>query len=261
MADVDRAVTPGSAPAAPGPRLPRFFVPPESFASGRVTLRGAHAHQLRHVLRLRPGERVILLDNSGLEYEVLLDALSPDECAAHVVAQRPSPNEPRLRLTLYAALLKHDKFEWLLQKGVELGVAAFQPLVTERCVAGEVGSSRLERWQRIVVEAAEQSERGLIPALAPAQPFSVSVAQAAAAGLSLIPYEDEHACSLRSVLRRHMGLPFLNLFIGPEGGFTPAEIDLARSHAILPVTLGPRILRAETAALAASASAFYEFPE
>ena len=247
--------------AAHGSRPPRFFVPPDSFAGERVTLRGAPAHQLRHVLRLRPGESIVLLDNTGREYETVLDSVAADVCVGHIVAQRTSPNEPRVRLTLYAALLKHDKFEWFLQKGVELGVAAFQPVFTERCVAGDGGAHKFERWQRIVREAAEQSERGLIPLLAPALYFAEAISQAAQAGLSLIPYEEETACSLRSVLHQHAAPTTINLFIGPEGGFTPAEIELARSHNILPVTLGPRILRAETASLAAAAAVFYHFDE
>ena len=247
--------------AARPARLPRFFVSPDTFLGERVRLRGAAAHQLRHVLRVRPGERIVLLDDTGQEFETELDAVEADACEGHVVAQRRSPNEPRVRLTLYAALLKHDKFEWVLQKGVELGVAAFQPVVTERCVAGEARPHRLERWRRIVREAAEQSERGLIPPLAASLGFAAAVAQAAQAGLSLIPYEEEHVRSLRAVLRAQPPATVFNLFIGPEGGFTPAEIELARSQGVLPVTLGPRILRAETASLAAAAAILYEYGE
>jgi 16S rRNA (uracil1498-N3)-methyltransferase len=247
--------------AARGARLPRFFVPPDTFEGERVRLRGEAAHRLRHVLRVRPGERFVLLDNTGQEFETVLDTVSGDGCEGHVVAQRPSPNEPRVRLTLYAALLKHDKFEWVLQKGVELGVAAFQPVLTERCVAGEVRLPRLERWQRIVREAAEQSERGLIPPLAAPLGFAAAVTQAAQAGLALIPYEEEHGRSLRAVLREQEPARLVNLFIGPEGGFTPGEIELARSHGVLPVTLGPRILRAETASLAAAAVVLFEYGE
>jgi len=245
--------------AARGARLPRFFVHPDAFEGERVRLRGAAAHQLRRVLRIRPGERIVLLDNTGQEFETVLDAVEADACDGHIVAQRPSSNEPRMRLTLYAALLKHDKFEWVLQKGVELGVAAFQPVVTERCVAGEVRQHRLERWQRIVREAAEQSERGLIPRLAASRGFAAAVAQAAQAGLSLISYEEEHVRSLRVALREQFDpATVVNLFIGPEGGFSPAEIELARSQGVLPVTLGPRILRAETASLAAAAAVLSE---
>ncbi len=248
--------------AARRARPPRFFVPPDTFEGERVSLRGAAAHQLRHVLRVRPGERIVLLDNTGQEFETVLDTVSADACEGSIVAQHPSPNEPRVRLTLYVALLKHDKFEWVLQKGVELGVAAFQPMLTERCVAGEVRPHRLERWQRIVREAAEQSERGLIPPVAASLGFAAAVAQAAQAGLSLIPYEEEHGRSLRAVLREQFDPDtFVNLFIGPEGGFAPAEIALARLRDVLTVTLGPRVLRAETASLAAASAVLYEYGE
>lgn len=247
--------------AARGARLPRFFVPPETFEGVRVWLRGEAAHQLRHVLRIRPGERIVLLDNTGQEFETVLDTVSGDACEGRIVAQRPSLNEPRVRLTLYAALLKHDKFEWVLQKGVELGVAAFQPVLTKRCMSDEPRPHRLERWQRIVREAAEQSERGLIPLLAAPLGFAAAVTQAAQAGLALIPYEGEHGRSLRAVLGEHEPATLVSLFIGPEGGFTPGEIELARSHAVLPVTLGPRILRAETAGLAAAAAVLFAYGE
>jgi 16S rRNA (uracil1498-N3)-methyltransferase len=243
------------------PRPPRFFVPPEVFDGERVTLRGATAHQVRHVLRIRTGERIVLLDNMGWEFETQLETVGTQTCAGHIVARRRAANEPRVRLTLYAALLKHDKFEWVLQKGVELGVAAFQPVVSERCVGGEGAAQKRERWQRIVREAAEQSERGVIPLLAAPLPLADAVSHAVQCGLSLIPYEEEHARSLRVVLREQPRATAINLFIGPEGGFSPGEIELARANEVIPVTLGPRILRAETAGVVAAAAVLYEYGE
>jgi len=134
-------------------------------------------------------------------------------------------------------------------------------VVTEHCVAGEVRQQRLERWRRIVREAAEQSERGLIPPLAASVDFASAVAQAAQSGLSLIPYEEEQERTLRGGLRAQPPATVFNLFIGPEGGFTAAEVELARAQGMLPVTLGPRILRAETASLAAAAAILYESGE
>jgi 16S rRNA (uracil1498-N3)-methyltransferase len=244
-----------------GPRLPRFFVPPAAIDGRRVSLRGPAAHQLRHVLRVRPGDEIMLLDNTGWEFETVVETVGAESCAGRIVGQHPSSNEPRVRLTLYAALLKHDKFEWVLQKGVELGVAAFQPVSSARCVGVEASSQKLERWRRIVREAAEQSERGVIPLLAAPLPLAEAVAQAAHRGLSLIPFEEERILSLRAALRAQPLAEAVSLFIGPEGGFSPAEIELARAHQVVPVALGLRILRAETASLAAVAAVMYEYGE
>jgi 16S rRNA (uracil1498-N3)-methyltransferase len=119
----------------------------------------------------------------------------------------------------------------------------------------------LERWQRIVREAAEQSERGIIPALAATLPFATALEALDTSPLSLIPYEEEHARSLRAVLAAQTGIRHVNLFIGPEGGFTASEIALAQSRGALPVRLGPRVLRAETAGLAAAAAILYALGE
>jgi len=223
------------------------------------------AHQIQHVLRLRAGQHVVVLDNSGAEYEVELEAATGGAMSGRIVARRPAGGEPRVRITLYQALLKLDKFEWLLQKGTEVGVAAFQPIVSARVVRAEVKPHRLERWQRIVREAAEQSERGIIPPLAEPMTFEQAVENVGRDALAIIPYEEERTRSLRDVLRGKdltgledpSGLS-IHLFIGPEGGFTLDEIEFAIQHRVIPLTLGPRILRAETAGLVAASAILYE---
>src|SRR5205807_6321184 len=116
----------------------RFFVSPDSIRDGRVGLEESVAHQIQHVLRLRAGQHVVVLDNSGAEYEVELEAATGGAMSGRIVARRPAGGEPRVRITLYQALLKLNKFEWLLQKGTEVGVAAFQPIVSARVVRAEV---------------------------------------------------------------------------------------------------------------------------
>ena len=233
--------------------MPRFFVTPSAIGGESATLDGAVAHQVRSVLRMRVGERVVLLDNSGQEFVVELGETAGREIDGHVVESRPSPAEPRVRLTLYPGLLKGDKFEWLLQKGTELGVAAFQPVLCERSVRTGAGEQKSERWQRIVREAAEQSERGIVPSLGGTIPFSAALDKLSPDALTLIPYEEEHALSLRAALSAHPAASHVNLLIGPEGGFTTEEVAAAQAHGAIAVTLGPRILRAETASLAAAA--------
>ncbi|MBI2942126.1 MAG: RNA methyltransferase, partial [Chloroflexi bacterium] len=171
------------------------------------------------------------------------------------------------KITLYQALLRPSKFEVVLQKCTELGVAAFVPTISERCIISNVGDgnpAKLERWHRIIVEAAEQSNRGKLPTLQPASVFPQAAEQAR--GFSLVAWEGESERSIRDVVREGLGVgvagarrPFtVNVFIGPEGGFSAAEVEIARSYGIVPVSLGRRILRAETAAIAATTIILYE---
>lgn len=239
--------------------LHRFCVPPGAMAGGRAVLPGDAAHQVQHVLRMRAGERIILIDNSGWEYETELDAVSREAVSGRVIERRWAAAEPRTRITLHAALLKADKFEWVVQKCTELGVAAIRPLVSARCVRGEIGARTLERWRRIAREAAEQSGRGIVPEVG--EPSALDAALRASDVYRLMLYEGEHARSLRAALEERMPGQGIDLFIGPEGGFDAAEVAQAQAAGVMPVTLGPRILRAETASVAAAAAVLFALGE
>lgn len=247
----------------------RFFVPPSCIGPSAVELAAPMAHQIANVLRLRPGEHICVLDNSGWEVEVELVAVAKELARGRVVRRRLVASEPAVKITLYQGMLKADRFEFALQKCTELGAVGFVPLITARTVlsaVGDIDDRRAQRWRRIAIEAAEQAGRGRLPVIHPAVVFQSACEEAA--GLSLIPWEEEHGTGLRQVLRERFapeagrGRPFaVNLFVGPEGGFTAAEVDLARRHGITPVTMGPRILRAETAAAVATAAVLYEAGE
>ncbi len=248
----------------------RFFVLPTAIQGDRVTLTGPIVHQLTHVLRLRPGERVVVLDDSGWEYTVELERLERKQAEGRIVERARAQGEPHTRITLYQAVLKGERFEWVLQKGTELGIVAFVPLLCARNVIRdpEAVRNKLARWQTIIREAAEQSRRGRLPRLEPPLTFAEACQQAeASGGLSLLAWEEKPATSLKAVLQASFAPPAPNaqypisniqILIGPEGGFTPEEVKLAQAHSILPITLGRRILRAETAGLVAAAAIFYE---
>ncbi len=244
----------------------RFFVPSEVIEGTEIFFPSELVQQLGRVLRLREGDRVIVLDNSGMEYEVQLHTFTKRSVQGTVQEARPNRNEPRTLLTLYMALLKGKKMDIVFQKGTELGVSRFVPIVTERSVMNSVDSlsdAKLDRWEAIVREAAEQSGRGRLPEVSEPLRFDVALDKVQRSeGLSLIPWE-EGGQSLRGILAPGNGTPptEVNLFIGPEGGFEEEEVRNAQAHGALPVTLGPRILRAETAALAAAAAIFYELGE
>lgn len=237
----------------------RFFVAPDSFAGDRVVLPDQIAHQIRNVLRLRAGTAVVVLDNSGWEYEVLLRQVDRQQVVGEAVAKRPCPNEPSVQLTLYQALMKRDKFEWVLQKGTEIGVSHFVPLVTQRSLVQDVDikEGKQLRWEKIITEAAEQSRRGCIPTLHPPQTLAEALA-AQPAQPGLIAWEEESRLTLRGALAGDERPSHISLFIGPEGGFASEEVAAAQAAGIQAVTLGKRILRAETAALVAAALVLHE---
>jgi 16S rRNA (uracil1498-N3)-methyltransferase len=210
---------------------------------------------------LKPGDSIILLDNSGYAHQTELVTIDRDTVRGRVVEQWKLETEPTTRITLYQGLLKGQKFDWVLQKGTEIGVSAFVPVLAARCIIGSldaVSGARTQRWERIVVQAAEQAGRAALPHLSAPLLFAHACELAARGGLSLIPWEEEHDRSLREALQQIPKSKEINLFIGPEGGFAQEEIAVAQNRGIVPVTLGPRILRAETAGLAAASAILYE---
>ncbi len=273
----------------------RFFVDSDAIHGRDVLLEdGELAHQIGSVLRLRPGEKITLLDNSGWQHVVALHTVERGRVAGTVERKELAGGEPRTKLTLYVALMRPERFEWVLQKGTELGVSAFVPLICERSMiadADELSANKLERWNRIMREAAEQSRRGKLPRLAPALFLPAACDHAAQRGTALLLWEGGGVRSLRSVLQHNMGQgdkekrrqgdkeqqhlpaslspllpvslspahPFsVALFSGPEGGFSASEFETALRYDMIAVTLGPRTLRAETAPIVATSAILYE---
>jgi 16S rRNA (uracil1498-N3)-methyltransferase len=243
----------------------RFFISSEWINEGQVSLIEGTAHQIRHVLRMQVGDRLIVLDNSGWEREVELTRLTKNVVMGRVVEERLATGEPRTKISLYQGVLKAQKFEWVIQKGTELGLIEFIPVVCERSVVGDLEDvdRKLGRWGRIIREAAEQSGRGRLPVLRPALLFAPACQRAKrSGGLALVPWESEKATSLKAALtagEEEEDRPFsISIFIGPEGGLTQDEIEAARGYGLQPVGLGPRILRAETAGLVAASAILYE---
>lgn len=265
----------------------RFFVDSGAIHGRDVLLDDAElTHQLGTVLRLRPGDKITLLDNSGWQHVVALESVERGRVSGTVERKELAGGEPRTKLTLYIALMRPERFEWVLQKGTELGVSAFVPLICERSTiadADELSPNKLERWQRIIREAAEQSRRGKLPRLAPALFFPAACDHAAQRGTALLLWEGAGVPSLRHVLQNaerggdgviggagdhgsaaqpltpSPSHPFsVALFSGPEGGFSAGEFATALRYDMIAVTLGPRTLRAETAPIVATSAILYE---
>ena len=242
----------------------RFFVPPSNIDGDRITLTPDAARQLARVLRARPGDGIIALDDSGYEYVVTLDAVSARRTTGVIIERYLGKGESRLSITLYQGLMKADRFEYTLQKGTELGIARFVPIISERTVARNVISpNRLERWRRIIREAAEQAGRCRLPALEDA--LSFTEACDVIVEPAIIGWEMERETGIRDTLVRRKAdierAQYLAIVIGSEGGLTDKEAAYARDRGIEPVSMGRRIFRAETAGIIAAAAVLYEMDE
>ncbi len=186
-----------------------------------------------------------------------LDDVTGKRITASVIERTPGPAEPRTKVHLYQSITKGERFEWLLEKATEIGVASVTPLVTARSVVKPAsGGNRADRWTRIVVEAAEQCERSAVPAIGDSAP--IDEALRAASGVILLPYEaaghaaESVAASLARRIDDVFALEAVSIFIGPEGGYEAEEVDRARAAGAEIVTLGSRVLRSETAGLVAA---------
>ena len=243
----------------------RFFVDPQCIQVGQAVVDGPVARQAAQVLRLRPGDPVVLLDNLGCEYVVTLHTVSPSRLSGEVVEKRRGPGEPGLALTLYQGVLKRDKFEMALQKGAEIGISTFVPVLCRRSIprASEGwADGRYSRWNSILKEAAEQCGRTRIPLLRPLA--SLREVLDTAPGVRLMAWEGERERGFREALMERLETARtegVSILVGPEGGFEPEEVEEAREAGVTPVSLGYRTLRAETAGLVMAVAAMYQVGE
>ena len=232
--------------------MPRFYVSTELNSTLKLDLPESVVRHL-HVLRVKPDEEIVLFNGNGCAYPARLTVLEKRRAEAEILSERPSENESPLKITLIQAVSSGERMDFTLQKSVELGVAEIRPVLSERCVVrlnGERADKRVARWQEIVISACEQSGRNTVPKVRPI----VAYAQA----LADLPAADEHllmslnrAQSLKNIAAAPRALTFM---VGPEGGWTENEEAQAFAAGFQSVTLGPRVLRTETASLAAIAA-------
>jgi 16S rRNA (uracil1498-N3)-methyltransferase len=239
----------------------RFFVSASGFEGQSVRLSTEQAHQVCHVLRLKAGDGIVVLDNAGNEYEVALTTVAKKETIGRILSRHPASGEPKVHITLFQSLLAREKFEWVLQKATEVGVARVVPMQTERSIARakQIDARKLIRWRRIVTEAAEQSHRGRIPEIAQAVVWTDALTQLGRFDRSLIAATSGQTRSLKEALNAEEGpASSIAVLIGPEGGFSQDEGLQACESGAIPVSLGPRILRTETAAMVVPALLLHE---
>lgn len=229
--------------------MPRFFVSPSDILGDAITITGPDAVHISKSLRMRPGEPLTVCDGQGHDYHCRITAVGSSAVELRVEQVAPSAGEPNVAVTLYQGLPKGDKMDWIVQKAVEVGVTTIVPVQTARSVAviTDKAGKKAERWQKIAAEAAGQCDRGMIPTVEQPVRFEQVLAKLKGHGedfLGLLLYEGGGQ-PLPSLLQKPAGR--IGIFIGPEGGFAPEEVEALTALGWQTATLGPRILRCETA--------------
>lgn len=250
--------------------MQRYFIPPERLTTAEAHITGDDAHHLLRVMRAQPGDEVIVSDGREREARVRLRTLEKDGATADIIEWLPLDREPAVEVWIAQSLPKGDKMETVIQKGTEIGAARFIPFVSERTVVqldAKKESKRLERWQKIAKEAAEQAHRNRVPEVEPVHTWKALLGRIGEADKALLCYEKQDGQTLRRVIREALGEAAgrgnvrLLLLIGPEGGFSEAEVAAAEASGCAAVGLGKRILRTETAAMVGLTCILYEAGE
>ena len=233
----------------------RFFT--TEIQSNTAVVRGDDVKHIAKVLRLRAGDAVQLCDGNGRECEAAIDSISQNAVTLVTEPWRAAKSEPQVKITLFQCLPKAGKMETIIQKCVELGACGFVPVQSERCVVvlKPPYEGRIERWQRVSEEAAKQSRRGVIPNVQ--TPVALDKLDFSGYDTVLAAYENEQTVTLKTALHARCGKT-VAIVIGPEGGFSDAEIETLKEKGAVSVSLGTRILRTETAGMAMTAQILYE---
>lgn len=241
--------------------MPRFFTQDITEAGGCIT--GEDAKHIAKVLRMKVGDELTVCDTKGRDYDCMIEEIGAGEVRLKVLSVAPSQSEPDVRVHLYQAMPKADKMETIIQKAVELGAASITPVMTRRCVSRPDAKSmdkKLVRYNRIALEAAKQCGRGVVPPVLPLLELPQALEQMQRTGCPILFYENATAPAKQVISKaRESGKgPEIAVLIGAEGGFDEDEVALAREHGCHILSLGKRILRCETAPLAALTILMYE---
>ena len=228
--------------------MPRFFQSCEAAGTGVIEIVGEDAKHISFSLRMRVGEHLTVCDGNGTDHECEIVFMDGQCVRLSVLSSHPTETEPPIAIRLYQSVPKGDKFEYIVQKAVELGVSEIVPVYSSRCIVKPDPKSedkKLARLSKIAAEAAKQCGRGRIPRLLPYVTYAEAVR--ACGENAFICYENERSYSLKQFLADLPETKTLSFFVGPEGGYSEKEIALAAENGIPAVELGPRILRCETA--------------
>lgn len=245
--------------------MPKFFVDDTCIFENKICIVGDDVNHIKNVLRLKPGNNIIVSNGKDKEFEVKITGIRDKVVETEIIRQIYQNVEPSIDITLIQGLPKSDKLELIIQKAVEIGVKKIIPIITERVIVKldkEKLQPKVERWQKIAEQAAKQSGRNIIPEVSKPVNYKEFLKIIQNYELAILLYEKELKLTLRKVLMEIESKPkSVAIFVGPEGGFSEKEIELAKQYHIQLVSLGPRILRTETAGLVSAGIVLYQFGE
>ena len=234
----------------------KYFFAPQQQNEDMVSFTGNTAHHMHHVLRMRVGTEVLLCDGKSMDYTVRLETIveKPLCLTFRLIESMPCMTEASIPITLFQSLPKGEKMEWIIEKAIELGVNKIVPVITSRTVVKIKDSAKkIERYAKIAEAAASQSMRGIVPVVTPPVSIAIAISEVNSASnneLNLVAHEKEHTRTIKAVLAQTTPRP-VSVWVGPEGGFDNNEITTLENVGAQAITLGPRILRTETAGLVA----------
>ncbi|MCQ2436384.1 MAG: 16S rRNA (uracil(1498)-N(3))-methyltransferase [Clostridia bacterium] len=230
--------------------MPKFFVPPEQIYDDEILILGEDAQHITRSLRMRVGDQLLICNMNKRDYECHIASMDGKVVKAEIINSFPSVTEPEYKIIVYQCLPKSEKMDVIVQKSVELGATSIVPVISSRCIPQldkKAREKRSERFNRIAYEAAKQCGRGIVPRVEECIDYATALENAQSDSITFICYENEHNQSLKGLLSVNKAISSVSFFVGPEGGFSREEIDLATEMGIPTVSLGTRILRTETA--------------
>lgn len=259
--------------------MSKFFVESDQIKDNIITITGEDAYHINKVLRMGLGDKITICDGKGLDYIASIKTITKDSVVVEIIETCTCSQEPKISVVLFQGLPKSDKMDYIIQKCVELGVARIVPIITARTVVKLKSKDdvikKVQRWNKISAEASKQCNRGIIPIVDDPVDLIHAAQIAASLDFCFVTYEKEKQYSIKDTLIKAKGLLYsenhskydsraskphsIGFFVGPEGGFEEYEIELLKNYNIYSASLGPRILRTETAGICIISCIMYEF--
>ncbi len=241
--------------------MSRFFVPPEAVKGDSIVVAGKEAHHMIDVMRLKASDSVVTFDGTGKEYVGVIKEVSRDSLAIKIIETKQSRAKDAYSITLVQALTKKEKMDYIVEKATELGAHSIVPVITERTIPDWDDAkkrSRADRWRKIAMEAAKQCGRPDIPEISAVSKFTETAKKFSDFDLKLIAILNDEAVPIKEAVKNFKSWKIV-IAIGPEGDFSPGEFKAARAAGFRPISLGPRVLKSDTAGLALLSILGYEF--
>ena len=236
--------------------MTRIFLSPEELTSDIVTINNDQARHLALVLRAKPSDMISVLDGNGYEYECRIVSVHKKEIKAEVISKAPYSAESPISVTIAQGISRGERMDIAIQKSTELGAVRIVPIITERTQVKD--TAKTERWRKIALSAAQQSGRDRSPEIDEPTKLEEFLASIATGSSGIIFFEEKRERNLKQILSDLKGIKEINVLIGPEGGFTKEEVIAAEEKGFITASLGPRILRTETAPITALSIIQYE---